>query len=96
MKHLGPDAREGDLPDRRRRLAVFQLQRAFRQAEHAAAKRDRTGGDDENIGPAAMQIGEIADERGEPVAPHVLRVMVDEQRRADFYCDAAEGEKRLH
>ena len=38
-KHLGPGAGERDLPDRGGGLAVFQLQGAARQFQHAAAKR---------------------------------------------------------
>ena len=89
-EHLRPGARERDLADGGGGLAILELQRARRQAEHGAPERDRAGGDHENVGAAPVHGGEVGDQRVEPGALEAARRLVDEQRRADLDDDAAE------
>ncbi len=54
-ERLGPVARQRDLSDRRRRLALLQPERARRQAEHDAARaRSRPGETTSTLGAALV------------------------------------------
>ena len=89
-EHFGPDAGQRDLADGGGRLAVFELQQAGREAEHAAPERNRAGRDDKHIGAARMQRRDIVGEGLKPVAAQSALHGVNEQRRADLDRDAAE------
>ena len=56
-ERLGPGAGQRDLADGGGGLAVLELQRTRRQAEHAPAERDGAGGDDHHLGAARLQRG---------------------------------------
>ena len=92
-QNLGPDARQRDLADGGRGLALLELQRARRQAEHGAPERDRAGGDDEHVGAAGMELGDVLGERGEPGVIQPAARPVDEERGADLQDDAPERGK---
>ena len=59
---LGPDARQRNLADGRRGLALLELQRSGRKPQHRTPKRDRAGGDDEHVGAAPVQLGDVLGE----------------------------------
>ena len=89
-----PGARERDLPDRRRGLAILQLERPRRQLEHGTAERDRPGRDHQQVAFVAVQGGDILGERCEPIVMEPSALAVDQQRGADLHHDAAEiGER---
>ena len=84
MQAQRPGARQRDLADRRRRLAVLELQRAALEAGDAPAERDRSRGDDQHVGAALVQRGEVVDQSLEPVLLERALGGVDQQRRADL------------
>ena len=90
LQRVRPGARERDLADRRRGLAVLELQRALGQARDGAAERDGAGGDDEHVGAALVQCGDVGDQRVEPFLLQRAARAVDQQRRADLDDDAGE------
>ncbi len=68
-----------DLADSRRGLAFLEAQRARRQAEMAAAERDRAGGHENDFLPALAQPHEVFGQRLEPRAVEPTGGTVDEQ-----------------
>ncbi len=90
MERLRPGARQRDLADRGRRLAVLQLERALAQARDMAPERDRPGGHDQHVRAARVQRRDVGDERVEPVLLQGAARVVDQQRRADLDDDARE------
>ena len=62
-EHLRPGARERDLADGGRGLAVLELERARRQLEHGAAERDGAGRDHEDVALLAVQTGDVLGQR---------------------------------
>jgi hypothetical protein len=85
-----PGARQGDLADRRRSLAVLELQRAPLEAGDPPPQRDRPRGDDQHIRAALMQFREVVDQGLEPFMLERALCGVDEQRRADLDDDSRE------
>ena len=65
-ERLRPGAGQRDLADGGGGLALLQLQRAARQAEHGAAERDRAGGDDQHVAPPPCSARDVVGQRGEP------------------------------
>ena len=61
------------------------------KAARRPPERDRPRRDDENVGAAPMQRGEIGDQRVEPFLFQRALRPVDEQRGADFDDDAVEA-----
>lgn len=97
-QRFGPVAGQRDLADGGSGLALLQPQGAGGQAEHGAPERDRAGGDDEDIGAALVQLGEVLGQCSEPGMAQAAAAAVDQQAGADLDDDAAEiGELgRLH
>ena len=61
-----PFTRERNLSDRRRSLAIFELERSLRQPGDRASKRNRAGGHDNDTRAALVQGGDVRGERFEP------------------------------
>ena len=57
---LGPGARQRDLADRRRGLAVFELERAAGELEHGAAECNGARRHDQDVAPLLMKFGKVA------------------------------------
>ena len=85
-----PGARQFDLPDGRRGLAVVELEHALRQFEDRAAERDRARRHDQHIALFRVQLRDVGDERGKPRFLDAAGFRVDQQRRTDLDDDAAE------
>ena len=83
-------AGQRDLADRRRRLALLELQHAAGQAEHAAPERDRAGGDDQHVAPARGERARHRRQAPRAIPRAACRLAVDQQRRADLDDDPAE------
>ena len=67
VQRLRPGAGERNLADGSGGLAVLELQRRLRQPQQRAPERDRAGGDDQHVGAALVQRGDVLDERVEPL-----------------------------
>src|SRR5262249_35208690 len=94
-ERLRPGARERDLADRGGGLAVLELERAFRQLEHAAAQGNGTRRHNEDVALARMQRRDVGRERGEPCLFDAAALGVNKQRRPDLDDNTAEiGEAR--
>ena len=79
-KRARPFARKGNLSDRRRSLAVVELERAFGQPRDRAAKRDRAGRHDYDACAALVESGDVRRERFEPFASDGAKGPVDQER----------------
>jgi hypothetical protein len=85
--------READLPDRRRRLAFLQAQRAAGQVQVTPPQRDRAGGDEDHLLAAAAQPAQVFHQRLEPRAVEPPGFLIDQQRRADLHDHAPGGDE---
>ena len=93
-EHLRPGAGERDLPDRRRGLAVLELERPRRQPEHGTAERDRPGRDHQQVALVARQRGDVLRKRCQPIMMEPSALAVDQERGADLHHNAAEVTER--
>jgi hypothetical protein len=90
LQRLGPRAGQGNLAYRGGGLTVLEFQRRLRQPQQRPPERDRPGGDDQHVGAALVQRGDVVDQRAEPLPLQRPRLAVDQQRRADFHYDLVE------
>ena len=65
-EYFRPDPRQRDLSDRRRALALLELQRPARQLQAAAPERDRARRHHQHVAALAMQLGDIGGQCREP------------------------------
>ena len=93
-QRLAPGPRQRNLPYRRSRLAVLELERAGRQLEHGAAERNRAGRDDQEIAPVAMQRGQVSAQRRKPRFAQPTGTPINKQGRPDLHDNPAEVGKR--
>ena len=89
-KFVRPGAGERDLSDRGGGLAVLELQFAARQAGDRAAERDRSRGDDQNVGVAPVERDDVGDQCLEPILLQNPARGVDQQGRPHLDDDARE------
>ncbi len=76
----GPLAGQRNLPDRRRSLAVFELEPSFGQGRDRTTERNRAGGYHNHARAALVEGGNIRDERFEPCALDSAEGAVDQER----------------
>src|SRR4029450_6259303 len=80
--------REIDLADRRRGLAILELERSFGELERVASKRNRAGGDHDHLLVVFAKRSDVVGKRGEPGASQHARRCIDQEGGADLDDDA--------
>jgi hypothetical protein len=85
-----PGPRQGDLADGGGGLAVLQAQGAARKPQHRAPQRNGARRDDQHLGAAPVQSGDVLRQRVEPSLFERAGRAVDQQRGADLDHDFLE------
>ena len=89
-QHDRPGARQGDLPDGRRRLLLFKFQGTVIELQYAPAEGDRPRRHDENVPAARRQRGKVGAKGRQPFGVELPGLPIDQQRRTDLDDDPSE------